>query len=179
MSGIGDAREDTHAVADRESRAAPQAGAIPPWPSPPIARNLPRPLSLFLPGKQAYPALSSVRSLGLIRISLLFDTGAFRCAGFRIAPAFPLRARPRGEPWRLGVEGHGGYVHARTMAATTIGADRVADRSGSKAACASPTDAGLAAPACSGTRHPLQNLGLPACPERSYRNPVGQEYTLC
>ena len=58
-------------------------------------------------------------------------------------------------------------------------ADRVADRSGSKAACASPTDAGLAAPACSGTRHPLQNLGLPACPERSYRNPVGQEYTLC
>src|SRR5918992_3609664 len=78
-----------HAVADRESRAAPQAGAIPPWPSPPIARNLPRSLSLFLPGKQAYPALSSVRSLGLIRTSLLFDTGAFRCAGFRIAPAFP------------------------------------------------------------------------------------------
>src|ERR687892_186777 len=31
----------------RESRAAPQAGAIPPWPSPPIARNLLRPLSLF------------------------------------------------------------------------------------------------------------------------------------
>ena len=64
------------------------------------------------------------------------------------------------------------------MGAITIGADRVPDRSGSKAACPSPTDAGLAAPACSGTRHPLQNLGLPACPERSYRNPVEEEYIL-
>jgi hypothetical protein len=78
-----------HTAAHRESRAAPRAGAIPPWPSPPIARNLLRSLSPALAGKVAYPALSSVRSLGLIRISLLFDTGAFRCAGFRIAPAFP------------------------------------------------------------------------------------------
>ena len=29
-----------------------------------------------------------------------------------------------------------------------------------------------------GNRHPLQNLGLPACPERSYRNPVEEEYIL-
>src|SRR5918992_4390177 len=71
-------------VAHRETRAAPQAGAIPPWPSPPIARNLLESLSLFLAGKLAYPELSRVRSLGLILTSLLFDTAAFQCAGFRI-----------------------------------------------------------------------------------------------
>jgi hypothetical protein len=60
-------------------------------------------------------------------MSLLFDTAAFRCAGFRIAPAFPfLRARPRGESWRLRAQGRGGYAQARTVGATTIGADRVA-----------------------------------------------------
>jgi hypothetical protein len=32
---------------------------------------------------------------GLIRTSLLFGTGAFRCAGFRIAPAFPSGERDR------------------------------------------------------------------------------------
>src|ERR671918_2427183 len=84
-------------------------------------------LSLFLAGKVAYPALSSIRSLGLIRTSLLFDTGAFRCARLSYRPGFPfLRARPRGEPWRLRAERRGDYVQARTVAATTIGADRVA-----------------------------------------------------
>jgi hypothetical protein len=36
-----------------------------------------------------------------------------------------LRARPRGEPGRLRAEGRGDYVQARTVGATTIGAERV------------------------------------------------------
>ena len=57
---------------------------------------------------------------------LLFDTAAFRRAG-SYRSGFPfLRPRPRGEPWRLRVQGCEGYVQARTVGVSTLGADRVA-----------------------------------------------------
>jgi hypothetical protein len=109
------------AVAHRESRAAPQAGAIAPWPSPPIARTLPRSLSLFLAGKVTYPAIIKcpvTRVNPNIFCSLTrvrFGAPAF------VSPRLPfLRARPRGEPWKLRAQGCGGYVQARTVGATTI-----------------------------------------------------------
>jgi hypothetical protein len=90
-------------------------------------RTKPPAISFTSSGRQAYPGLSSVRSPGLIRTSLLSDVAAFRYAGFRIAPAFSfLGARARGEPGRLRAQGRGGYVQARTVGVTTTGVDRVA-----------------------------------------------------
>src|SRR5918996_215180 len=110
----------------RESRAAPQAGAIPPWPSPPIARNLLRPLSLF----RRQVGVSCIIKCPVTGVNPnLFCSLTWLRFG---APAFVsprlsfLRSRPRGEPWRLRAEGRGGYVQARTVGATTIGAERVA-----------------------------------------------------
>jgi hypothetical protein len=57
-------------------------------------------------------------------MSLLFDTVASRCAGFRIAPAF-LSCEPRGEPLRPRSEKRYGFVQASTGGISTFGADRV------------------------------------------------------
>src|ERR671919_2208622 len=114
-----------HAVADRESRAAPQAGAIPPWPSP--HRTKPPAISFTTSGRQVgvsciikCPVTGVNPNLFCSLTRVRFGAPAF------VSPRLPfLRARPRGESGRLRARGRGGYVQARTVGATTIGADRV------------------------------------------------------
>src|SRR5919106_3679089 len=84
-----------HAVADRESRAAPQAGAIPPWPSP--HRTKPPAISFTTSGRQV--GVSCIIKCPVTRVNpnifCSLTRVRFGAPAFVYRPGFPSCERDR------------------------------------------------------------------------------------